>query len=167
VVWIAFPLHPDTPPGGRLLTDLFGRGQPDIAQMIATLKAEARRLGLAFGDRTMTYNSRSAQVMCKWAESTGNGSRFHRAVYEAYFARSQNIADPAVLAKIAARAGLDPDAALAAVNDPRYGSQVDADWQRALAQGVRAVPTLAIGRRMLTGAYPTDTIREFVQGAGR
>ncbi len=60
------------PDEGRSLEDLFA-GQPvDIDQVMARLKAVARELGLPFGDRAMTYNSRLAQELGHWAETEGN-----------------------------------------------------------------------------------------------
>ena len=60
---------------GRSLEDLF-RGQPvDIPEILARLKSVARAEGLPFGNREMTYNSRPAQELGKWAESRGEGGR--------------------------------------------------------------------------------------------
>jgi len=61
VNWRAFPLHPETPKEGRLLADLFANQPLNIDQMVAHLKQKANELGLPFGDRKQTYNSRLAQ----------------------------------------------------------------------------------------------------------
>ncbi|NIP49262.1 MAG: dithiol-disulfide isomerase, partial [Gammaproteobacteria bacterium] len=49
----------------------------------------------------MTYNSRLAQELGKWAEQMEKGDAFHDAVFKAYFADGLNIADANILADIA------------------------------------------------------------------
>ncbi len=69
--WISFPLHPDTPPDGRTLEDLFADRPVDVRDLVQQLRKTALDLGLPFGDRTMTYNSRLAQELSKWAAAEG------------------------------------------------------------------------------------------------
>ncbi|MBI5064136.1 MAG: DsbA family protein, partial [Desulfatitalea sp.] len=84
--WTAFPLHPETPEEGRTLDDLFAGRGVDIPAVLARLKSTAAGLGLPFTERSMTYNSRRAQELGKWAEESGQGEAFHRRAFEAYFA---------------------------------------------------------------------------------
>ena len=104
VRWSVFPLHPDTPDEGMSLFDLFA-GQMDIDTMLNRLKAVAVELGLPFGERSHTYNSRRAQELGKWAEVAGRGEAFHQEVYRAYFVEGKNIARPEVLVELAAGRG--------------------------------------------------------------
>jgi predicted DsbA family dithiol-disulfide isomerase len=67
VKWVHFPLHPDTPAEGRSLDDLFAGRQVDRKAMHAQMKARMDAEGLPYGERTMTYNSRLAQELGKWA----------------------------------------------------------------------------------------------------
>ena len=63
VKWVHFPLHPDTPPAGRSLVEMFaGRGY-DIPKMQAQMRARMEAEGLPYGQRSMTYNSRLAQEL--------------------------------------------------------------------------------------------------------
>ncbi len=164
--WTAFPLHPETQDEGRSLEDLFaGRGL-DIPKMVAHLKQTADRLGLPFTARTMTYNSRRAQELGKWAEIMGQGEAFHRAVFEAYFAQGRNIAQADVLMDLATAVGLDPVAAQAVLKEDRYKSAVDEDWQRCYEMGIRAVPTFFMNGRLLVGAQPYDAIKSLVTSGG-
>ena len=89
--WTAFPLHPETPPEGRTLEDLFAGRPFNIDGMLAHMKNVAEGLGLPFGNREKTYNSRMAQELGKWAESLGRGDEFHHAIFRAYFAEGRNI----------------------------------------------------------------------------
>jgi predicted DsbA family dithiol-disulfide isomerase len=164
VQWTAFPLHPETPEQGRTLEELFaGRGL-DIPQMLVRLEQTAEELGLPFGRRTMTYNSRRAQELGKWAEEQGCGEAFHRAVFHAYFAEGLNIARLDVLRNLAEHVGLDPDRAIEALDIRQYREAVDEDWQRARRLGVNAVPTFQMQGRVLVGAQSYEALVNFVNG---
>jgi predicted DsbA family dithiol-disulfide isomerase len=166
VRWTAFPLHPETPDEGRTLEEMFaGRGL-DIPAMLARLKYTAAGLGLPFTERSMTFNSRSAQELGKWAEAMGAGDRFHRLVFEAYFAHGRNIAQWAVLADIVTAAGLDPETAEQVLQQRGYSEAVGADWRRCRALGISAVPTFHMGGRLLVGAQPYEAIYNLALSAG-
>lgn len=166
VRWTAFPLHPETPKKGRTLEDLFSGRGVDIPAVLTRLKRTADELGLPFTTRTMTYNSRSAQELGKWAERQGRGERFHQLVFEAYFAQGRNIAQLKVLRDVASAAGLNPDAAEAALNQRMFKTAVDQDWQRCRDMGITAVPTFFMGDRWLVGAQDYETIRQLALAAG-
>ncbi|BCR02985.1 hypothetical protein DESUT3_00540 [Desulfuromonas versatilis] len=158
-----FPLHPETPEQGQSLQELFG-ARMDVAAMLERLRSVAAELGLPFGARTHTYNSRRAQELGKWAEARGLGEPFHGAVYRAYFAEGRNIARPEELAAIAASVGLDGAEARQVLAEGRFAAAVDADWARARSLGVNAVPTLDCGGRRLVGFQPYEAFRRLAKG---
>ncbi len=161
--WTVFPLHPDTPDAGLELADLFaGRGY-DIEAMLARLRRVADELDLSLGERTRTYNSRRAQELGKWAESLGAGESFHAAVYRAYFVAGKNISRSEVLAQLAQRVGLPADEARAVLASGSFAAAVDADWDRALSQGVSAVPTVLYRDRKLVGFHPYSSYRGILE----
>lgn len=133
--------------------------------MLAHLKAVADSLGLPFGERRMTFNSRRAQELGKWAEARNRGEAFHRAVFHAYFARGRNIAQPEVLLDMAASVGLEAAAAREILDTREFSQAVDADWQRAYQMGITAVPTFQIQGRQLVGAQPYQALEALVRGA--
>ncbi len=49
-------------------------------------------MGVPFSQRTMTYNSRLAQELAKWAETQRGGEGVHDAMYRAYFVDGLNLA---------------------------------------------------------------------------
>jgi predicted DsbA family dithiol-disulfide isomerase len=155
-------LHPETPPEGRSLQDLFSGRNIDISQMLAHLKQVARDLDLPFGDRKMTYNSRLAQELGKWAEKMGKGDAFHDAVFRAYFADGRNIADLNVLTDVAISVGLDPKEANAMLTARIFREAVDSDWNRAHESRVTAVPTFLINGQTLVGAQPFNALANFM-----
>ena len=163
IQWLAFPLHPDTPPQGRTLEDLFAGRNIDIPQMLAHIQQVARELGLPFGDREMTFNSRLAQELGKWAEQMQKGDAFHDAVFRAYFADGLNIADVDILADIASSVGLYARAARDTIADRTFKEAVDKDWSRAYESGVTAVPTFLMNGQRLVGAQRFKVLADFLQ----
>jgi predicted DsbA family dithiol-disulfide isomerase len=140
--WTAFPLHPNTPEEGLTLEKLFaGRGRfIDIGEVMAGLKKVADEEGLPFGDRDMTYNSRLAQELGKWAESEGRGETFHDAMFRAYFVEGRNIGKIQELVDVARSVELS-------------GKE---------AMGVTAVPTFLLDQRFVVGAQPYEVLEELL-----
>ncbi len=163
---MAFPLHPETPPEGRTLEELFYGRNIDIPQMLAHLKQTARDLDLPFGDRRMTFNSRMAQELAKWAEKKGAGDTFHNALFRAYFADGRNIADENTLTHVAHTVGLNADEARKVLADRTFKAAVDSDWSRAYESKVTAVPTFIINGQSLVGAQPYNVLTGFVKHHG-
>ena len=164
--WIAFPLHPETPDEGRSLEELFAGRSIDVPKMVRHLQQTAAGLGLPFGDRTMTYNSRLGQELAKWAADKGRENDFHRVVFRAYFSDGLNIGDPAVLVNLAEAAGLSGDEARQVIESRTYRQAVDRDWDRAIHLGVTAVPTFVIRSKSLVGAQPTAVLERFLEENG-
>ncbi len=166
VEWIAFPLHPETPPEGRTLDELFAGSTVNIPQMLEHLKNVADSLGLPFGQREKTYNSRLAQELGLWAESEGKGNTFHMAAFHAYFADGKNLAEHQVLLNLVHQVNLDVDAAETVLQRRSFSPAVDAHWQLSRQKGVTAVPTFIINNSSLTGARPFNDLLSFVRDAG-
>ena len=160
-----FPLHPDTPPEGLTLAALFGPGA-DVAAMHERMSRLMEEEGLPYGSRTHTFNSRKAQELAKWAESQPGGEGIHAALYESYFVRGENLADPAVLAEVVRRLELDEGPALQALEAGDYVADVDRDWDRARSLGVTGVPTFLAGRYGVVGAQGYDVLERLVLEGG-
>ena len=106
-----FPLHPETPQEGVALAELFKGRNYDPKAMAAQMRARMEAEGLPYGDRSMTYNSRLAQELGKWADAQPGGEKIHDALFRAYFVDGRNIGDVDELVKIAESVGLSGDAA--------------------------------------------------------
>src|SRR4029450_9513559 len=111
VEWVHFPLHPETPAEGRSLADLFAGRQVDRKAMHAQMKPRMDAEGLPYGERTMTYNSRLAQELGKWADTQPGGEALHDALFRAYFVEARDISRPEVLLEIVEQVGLPREAA--------------------------------------------------------
>jgi predicted DsbA family dithiol-disulfide isomerase len=162
VIWRAFPLHPETPAEGQSLEDLFAGVPVKVEDMIAQMKRKARELGLPFGNRTHTCNSRLAQELGLWAEDQGRGERFHHLAFRAYFAKGLNLARTKVLLDLARNAGLPLPRARDVLEQRLFRDAVDADWERSRQLGITAVPTFVAGGRRVVGAQPYEVLRKLV-----
>ena len=165
VEWVHFPLHPDTPAEGRSLEDLFAGRKVDRKAMHAQMKARMDAEGLPYGERTMTYNSRLAQELGKWADTQSGGDAIHDALFRAYFVDARDISQPAVLLDIVERVGLSVDGAREALATRTFKAAVDADWELSRRYGVTGVPTFVAGRSGVVGAQPYEALEELVREA--
>ncbi len=165
VEWVHFPLHPDTPAEGRSLADLFAGRNMDLKALHAQMKARMDAEGLPYGERAMTYNSRLAQELGKWADTQPGGEAIHGALFRAYFVEARDISQPAVLLDIARQVGLSVDAAREVLEKRTFKDAVDADWTLSRQYGVTGVPTFVAGRYGVVGAQPYEALVQLVQKA--
>jgi len=165
IEWVHFPLHPDTPAEGRSLADLFAGRNVDRQAMHAQMKARMAAEGLPYGERTMTYNSRLAQELGKWADTQPGGEAIHDALFGAYFVEARDISRPAVLVDIAERVGLPADRAREVLEKRTFKAAVDADWALSREYGITGVPTFVAGRYGVVGAQPYEALEQLVRKA--
>ena len=167
VEWVHFPLHPETPPEGIALADLFrGRSPEQRKAMQAQMKARMDAEGLPYGERTHTYNSRLSQELGKWADTQPGGEAIHDKLYKAYFVEAKNLADVDLLVGIAGSVGLPEDEARAVLEQRRFKDAVDADWTKSHRYGVTGVPTFVAARHGVVGAQPYEALAELVEKVG-
>ena len=166
VEWVHFPLHPETPMEGRALADLFaGRSADQRKAMHAQMKARMDAEGLPYGERTMTYNSRLAQELGKWADTQPGGEPLHDALFRAYFVETRDISQPAVLLDIAQQVSLSVDGAREVLEKRTFKDAVDADWKLSREYGITGVPTFVAGRHGVVGAQPYEALEQLVRKA--
>jgi predicted DsbA family dithiol-disulfide isomerase len=163
VEWVHFPLHPETPAEGRSLEDLFKGRNLDRKAMHAQMKARMDAEGLPYGDRSMTYNSRLAQELGKWADTQPGGEAIHDALFRAYFVEGRDISQPAELLEIARAVGLPVEAAREVLEKRTFKAAVDADWKLSRQYGITGVPTFVVGRYGVVGAQPYENLVELVE----
>ena len=106
----------------------------------------------------MTYNSRLAQELGKWAESEGQGHEFHTAVFQAYFVDGLNIGKPHVLVKVAESVNLNGKDAIKTIQSRTFREAVDLDWKRSKEKCVTAAPTFVFNDQVLVGAQKYEAL---------
>jgi len=166
VKFTQFPLHPETPPEGMTLEQLFSGRSFDLEAAQERLVALMAEQGLPYGRRTHTYNSRLAQELAKWAEVQPGGGAIHDALFRSYFVDGVNLARVDKLVQIAGSVGLSKEEAREVLEDRSIEASVDADWRRASELGITGVPTFVIKNHGVVGAQPYDTLEQLVTQNG-
>ena len=137
---------------------------PEIIARNSRMKANMDREGLPFNaERNMSYNSRLAQELEKWAESKGKAEEVADALFRAYFVDVKNIGKTDVLAQIAEENDLPKDEATEVLMSRKYKDAVDEDWRRCAAFGVNAVPTFLAGKYLMVGAQPYEELKRLIE----
>jgi predicted DsbA family dithiol-disulfide isomerase len=148
------------------LEELFAGRNIDVSAAQLQMKQLMTEEGLPYGERTMTYNSRLAQELAKWAETLPGGQRIHKALFQAYFVDNVNLAKIDNLTEIAEQIGLSAAEAKTALEERLFQEVVDADWQRSRELGITGVPTFVVENRALVGAQPYEQLEALVRSAG-
>jgi predicted DsbA family dithiol-disulfide isomerase len=136
VEWLPFELRPAPRPlleprGDHLRTDW-------------TQNVYRRALALGIEIHLPRYQPRSTLPLaaCLWAGEAGKLREFKHALYEAYFCEGEDIATDPEIGRAAARAGFEPDAAVAAAYSADRFARIREIRAAAEAAGVRGVPSL-------------------------
>lgn len=163
--WLPLEIHPETPPGGALLSQHLPH--IDWDELYQRLRENGRTYGITFGDVRMLPNSRKALLASEYARGAGCEEAFHRRVFQAYFTDLQDIGDEHVLCDIAAAAGCDPDRVRRSFTDPTCCDRLQQVATAAARSGIASVPTFILnGREVISGALPLDDFRQALRGLG-
>ena len=161
---MSYEIHPDTPPDGVLLADLFG---PGLLQGHEHLRLRCVELSLTFVPPVRLSNSRHAVEAAEFARDAGKHQEFHRAVLSAYFADSLDIGDVGVLERIAAGVGLDGAALRQALASGQFVERRRTIENEAHSLGITGVPTFLFeSGRKVVGAQPLEYFRRVLEGFG-
>lgn len=166
VRFVHFPLHPETPPEGLTLEQLFAGRNIDIAAAQARMQRLMSDEGLPYGERTMTYNSRLAQELACYAQTQPRGEEIHDRLFRAYFVDGINIASVNRLIQIGTGVGLEEAECRDVLTDRRFRAAVDADWNRARALQLTGVPAFVVGQSGVVGAQPGEVLEQLVRQSG-
>ena len=136
VEWLPFELRP----APRPLLEVRG----DHLRFDWTRNVYRRAQDLGIEIHLPRYQPRSTLPLaaCLWAGEEGRLRAFKHALYEAFFCEGEDIAVDREIARAAARAGLDPDEAIAAAYSTERFAEIREIRAEAEAAGVRGVPTL-------------------------
>jgi len=160
VDWCFFEIHPDNPPEGRSVEEL-GYAPATWSRMMENLERMASAEGLPLAERRFTTNSHQAMLLAEAAKEEAPDSFYalHKALFNWYFRDQRNIGDPNVLREIAVESGIPEVTVERAWSEPRYAHRLHEQQRRAAMFGIGGVPAFKIGRYLVQGAVPVETLR--------
>jgi predicted DsbA family dithiol-disulfide isomerase len=142
-------------------------GKARVAAMHARLLEFARGFGITdMRMRDRSPNTRRALAIAEYARDQGRLEPWRQLAMDAHWRRGLDLASDADLRALAAEAGLDPDASLAASRDRMYLERIDRKRLEAEELGVTGIPTFVIGDRGVVGCQPYEVLAEFVESCG-
>jgi predicted DsbA family dithiol-disulfide isomerase len=159
VEWRGVEIHPETPPEGRPLSELFR--SDDINHMMKHVRTMGTQFGIAFADHTLLSNSRLALQAAEFAREQGKFHEFHSSLFSSYFSQGLDIGSLDVLSQLSTDTGLDGAAMVAAVKSGKYLPHLEAAKEDAARRGVTGVPAFFIGdNKSIVGAQSLDVFRK-------
>ena len=140
--------------------------------MFAQVTAVAAGEGLAYDfDRAIAANTFAAHRLVHLARTTGGSELAERvleALFSAHFEHGADLGDDDTLVRIVSGAGVDAEAARAALAGDAGADAVRADEDEARALGVTGVPFFVVDRRIaVSGAQPADVFTQLLETAWR
>ncbi len=162
VVYHAFELDPSAPASRgetnlEMLSQKYGLTPEQARQADGQVGALARAEGLGFDSERPIGNTFDIHRVIGLALAEGVQPDLVSAVDQAYFAKAEQVFDPAVLTDVAVRAGLDRAAVSAVLDGDRYAAEVRQDEAQARQLGISGVPFFVFDMRVgVSGAQPTE-----------
>ncbi|SBS70936.1 DsbA family protein [uncultured Microbacterium sp.] len=170
VTFHSFELSPDTPVDfdGDEVDFLAGhKGMPRerVQEMLENVTGVAAQAGLAYRFDILKHtNTVKAHELLHFAKSQGAQHAMAERLMSAYFMEGRHVGRIDDLVDLAAEAGLDAEAARAALESDRHLADVRADQAQAAAYGINGVPFFVIdGKYGVSGAQPADAFAQIAR----
>ncbi|WP_170750675.1 DsbA family oxidoreductase [Ruegeria lacuscaerulensis] len=168
--WHPFELNPNMPPEGQNLrehiTEKYGSTAEQSQQARERLVQIGGELGFTFNfnDDSRIVNTFAAHQLLDWAESHGKQHPLKLTLFKTYFTDGLDVSDTEVLLNAVQAAGLDRDAAQAALESGAHVGPVREKQQFWTSRGISGVPSMVFGGKyLLTGAQGSETYSQVVQ----
>jgi predicted DsbA family dithiol-disulfide isomerase len=169
----AFELDPTVPAEGVDLDAYLARkfgGADRLARVHDRLDHAGADVDIHFRwEGKRRANTFDAHRLTAWALDVAGPKvqhALHQRLFRAYFTDNLDVADHAVLARLAADVGLDADLAAEVLATGAHADTVRAEERQAGEHDIHAVPTFVIERRWaIPGAQDTDTFVELLERA--
>ena len=173
MVWHAFQLNPTMPAEGMdrraYLHDKFG-GADNARSIYGRVIAEGARESLPFdfGAIPRTPNTLDSHRLVRWAAGQPLGQMpMVEALFDAYFARGQDVGDAEVLARVAAAAGYDESGARDLLAGDEGRAEVTREDMRARSAGITGVPCFILdGKVAVPGAAEPEVFLRVFEDYG-
>lgn len=150
---------------GERLKRKYGMDDAQLESNRRTIRERGAAVGIEIGvgPGRRSWNTFNAHCLLHWAglEDPDKALALKRALFGAYFVDNHNVADPEVLARLAAEAGLDPGAAREVLTSGRYAEEVRAQERHFQDAGISSVPaTIINGNWLLRGGQPPEAFAQ-------
>jgi predicted DsbA family dithiol-disulfide isomerase len=145
------------------LSRKYGRTPAEFDAARQTIRERGAAVGFTFGQRSRIYNTFDAHRLLHWAglQDAGLQHRLKAALLQAYHGQGRDPSDPAVLADVAAEAGLDPVRSAQILASDEFAAEVRAAEQHWQRLGINAVPSVVINdRHLIQGGQPPEVFAQ-------
>ena len=158
---MGYELHPETPPEGKLLRQMFPNYDPTA--MVANLSRAGAPYGISFSPLEVVANTRLALEAGEFAREAGLFEAAHDRLLRAYFQENENIGDKETLLRLLGEVGLDRQALSEALDSGAYADRLRQARARAREHDVTALPTFIInGKDKIVGAKPYGAFKRLL-----
>ena len=174
LVWRSFELDPAAPkvapadpPYTERLAKKYGTSPERAGDMIQRMSQVAATDGIDMRfDRIRPGNTFDAHRLVHLAKSRGLQDAMKERLFRAYLTEGEAIGDPAVLERLGAEVGLDPQDIRDLLGSDRYAADVRGDETQARELGITGVPFFVIGGKYgISGAQSADVLASALQRA--
>ena len=165
IQWKAFPLRPAPDPS----VSFKGTYREAAWKRVhAVAEADGVTFNLWSRDDYPTWSLPALEAAkCVALQGEEAFQRLHLKLYEAFFTRGKNIANPAEVAEVVRESGADMTRFLADYESGKARELVLKDYEEALTRdGVRAIPTIIVnGGKRLVGLVDSQEYRRVVEAS--
>ncbi|MFD9907093.1 DsbA family oxidoreductase [Streptomyces sp. NPDC059063] len=174
VVHRSFELDPNRAKGDTtavlpMLAEKYGMSEAQAREAERGVGAQAEAEGLTYRTEGRDHgNTFDMHRLLHFAKAEGKQDELIGLLYRANFAEEASVFDDEPrLVDLAARAGLDPEAARAVLADPSaYADDVRADEREAAELGANGVPFFVLDRKYgVSGAQPAEVFTQALEQA--
>lgn len=167
-IWYPFELNPNMPEAGMdrktYRTNKFGSWE--YSQMLdakTVHAAEGDGIEFRYDLMKVTPNTLRAHRLTWLAGRDGKATEMAERILRAYFTEGKDIGDVETLANLAANLGIDAKKAKAFLLSDEGIQEVKELEKQAVAQNIHSVPTIRIGKEILSGAQPVEAFLATLQ----
>ncbi|WP_312528473.1 DsbA family oxidoreductase [Paracoccus sp. (in: a-proteobacteria)] len=168
ITWHPFRLDPQMPPAGMPYVDYMKmkfEGEKGIIAAMKPVMEASERLGLWINPSLIERvpNTLNAHRLLHWAGLEGAQTPVMSALMRAYWREGKNIANPDVLAEIAAGAGMNSEMIRRLLATDADVEQVVGREHHARERGISSVPTFIIAdSHAVSGAQPAELWQQVI-----
>ena len=135
---------------------------PKVVHNFSWLHEWAELAGLPLDFPTVHHPVKSVLAMracCTLEADQSALQRFSAAAFDAYFARGENIDDPAVLKSVANGCDLDGEGLIGMASEQRVKDQLRSNTEEAISRGAYGSPTMFVGDALYFGNDQLPLVR--------